>query len=128
MTYINKNLNNITFDKAGVSEEEAKNSQNVLKDNKWKAESKNLHHNKKSKKTTFNNKNTPITINEKDSNNEPNGKPLILQKMKLILDIQREEKFILKCHKTIKILKKMSKMLCIKLWTITRMYQTNMQW
>ena len=115
MTYINKNLNNITFDKAGVSEEEAKNSQNVLKDNKWKAESKNLQHNKKSKKTTFNNKNTPITINEKDSNNEPNGKPLILQKMKLILDIQREEKFILKCHKTVKILKKISKMLCIKL-------------
>ncbi|GES79445.1 zinc finger BED domain-containing protein 1-like [Rhizophagus clarus] len=50
MTYNNKNLNDITFDEAGVSEDKAENSQNVLKDNKQKA--------------------------EKEFNNEPNGKPL----------------------------------------------------
>ncbi|GES73116.1 zinc finger BED domain-containing protein 1-like [Rhizophagus clarus] len=76
MTYNNKNLNDITFDEAGVSEDKAENSQNGLKDNKQKAESKNLQHNKKSKNTTINNKNTPITISEEDFNNEPNGKPL----------------------------------------------------
>ncbi|GBC00393.1 hypothetical protein RclHR1_03840015 [Rhizophagus clarus] len=76
MTYNNKNLNDITFDEAGVSEDKAENSQNILKDNKRKAESKNLQHNKKSKNTTINNKNTPITISEEDFNNEPNGKPL----------------------------------------------------
>ncbi|GES92535.1 zinc finger BED domain-containing protein 1-like [Rhizophagus clarus] len=76
MTYNNKNLNDITFDEAGISEDKTENSQNILKDNKRKAESKNLQHNKKSKNTTINNKNTPITISEEDFNNEPNSKPL----------------------------------------------------
>jgi hypothetical protein len=58
MTYINEN-NDITFNEAGISEEEAKNSQNVLRDNKRKAENKNSQPNKKSKKMAFNNKNTP---------------------------------------------------------------------
>ncbi|CAB4421800.1 unnamed protein product [Rhizophagus irregularis] len=75
MTYINENLNDIIFDEAGISEEEAENSQNVLRDNKRKAESKNSQPNKKSKKTAFNNKNAPIIINE-DPNNESDDKPL----------------------------------------------------
>jgi hypothetical protein len=74
MTYINEN-NDITFNEAGISEEKAENSQNVLRDNKRKVENKNSQPNKKSKKMAFNNKNAPIIINE-DSNNESNGKPL----------------------------------------------------
>ncbi|CAB4421802.1 unnamed protein product [Rhizophagus irregularis] len=75
MTYINENLDDIIFDEAGISEEEAENSQNVLRDNKRKAESKNSQPNKKSKKIAFNNKNAPIIINE-DLNNESDDKPL----------------------------------------------------
>lgn len=75
MTYINENLNDTIFDEAGISEEEAENSQNVLRDNKRKAESKNSQPNKKSKRTVFNNKNAPIIINE-DPNNESDDKPL----------------------------------------------------
>jgi hypothetical protein len=40
--YINKNLNDITFNEAGISEKEAENSQNVLRDNKQKANGKPL--------------------------------------------------------------------------------------
>jgi hypothetical protein len=69
MTYINENLNDITFDEAGISEEEAENSHSVLRDNKRKAEDKNSQPNKKSKKTAFNNKNASRIINE-DTNND----------------------------------------------------------
>ena len=51
MAYINENPNDITFNEADISEEEAESSQNVLRDNKRKAENKNLQPNKKSKRT-----------------------------------------------------------------------------
>src|SRR6266498_2581070 len=75
MIYINKNSNDITFNEAGISEEKAENSQNILRDNKRKAENKNSQSNKRSKKTAFNNKNASRIINE-NSNNKSDGKPL----------------------------------------------------
>ncbi|PKY48011.1 hypothetical protein RhiirA4_421853 [Rhizophagus irregularis] len=60
---------------AGISEEEAESSQNVLRDNNEKLKVKNSQPNKKSKKTAFNNKNAPIIINE-DPNNESDDKSL----------------------------------------------------
>src|SRR6266542_1218358 len=72
MTYINEKP---TFSETDSTEEEVENSQNVLRDNKRKVE-RNLQPNKKSKKTTFNNKNTSEITNEEDSNNESDSKLL----------------------------------------------------